>query len=268
MTNFVSNAVRVGGVAVVLFAGVAIAGSFARQGGVVAAADEGSARRPVLVELFTSEGCSSCPPADELIAKLDKMQFVPGAEAIVLSEHVTYWNQDGWQDRFSLDAVTDRQKEYADRFKLNSPYTPQVVVDGAAELVGSDARKLVSVVQQAAAAPKTELTIEDAQWAGKAVRFSVKGAGDSKATLMAALAEESAETSVAHGENQGRTLKHVAVVTVLQEMGKGSGDGRELTLKAPGNLQSATGPVRLVVFLADRHTGHVLAVAEKTINRS
>jgi hypothetical protein len=235
-----------------------------------AAANETAARRPVLVELFTSEGCSSCPPADALLTRLDETQFVPGAQVIALSEHVTYWNQDGWHDPFSMDAMTDRQKRYQDRFGLSEVYTPQVVVDGAAQMVGSDEGKLTAAVAQAATAAKAELTIQDAQWTGNAVKFSVKGAADTKTVLVAALAEDSAQTAVKAGENKGRNLRHVAVVRVLEEMGKGADDGRALTLKAPASKPGeagASGPMRLVVFVADRHNGHVLAAAEHTISR-
>ena len=244
-----------------------------------AAAQADAARRPVLVELFTSEGCSSCPPADALLARLDQTQFVPGAQAIVLSEHVTYWNQDGWHDPFSMDAMTDRQTDYKFRLGTGEIYTPQAGVDGATQRVGRDERKLAAAVQQAAVAAKAPLTIQDAQWAGNAVRFSVKGAGDTKTVLMAALAEDSAETSVKAGENKGRSLHHVAVVRAMQEMGKGADDGRALTLKAPadkadkasqektGQASPDSGAMRLVVFVADKHNGHVLAVAEKTISR-
>lgn len=103
-------------------------------------------RQPVLVELFTSEGCSDCPPADALLAKLDAEQFVPGAQAIVLSEHVTYWDTQGWRDPFSLDAVTTRQREYGQDFGLSDVYTPQIVVDGAAQSVGGNAAKLIQEV--------------------------------------------------------------------------------------------------------------------------
>ena len=235
-----------------------------------AAANDTAARRPVLVELFTSEGCSSCPPADALLARLDETQSVPGAQVIVLSEHVTYWNQDGWHDPFSMDAMTDRQKRYQDRFGLNDVYTPQVVVDGAAQMVGSDEGKLTAAVAQAAMAAKAELTIQDAQWSGNAVKFSVKGAADTKTVLVAALADDSAQTAVKAGENKGRNLRHVAVVRALEEMGKGADDGRALTLKAPASKPGeaeASGPMRLVVFVADRHNGHVLAATERTISR-
>src|SRR6201998_4813892 len=119
-------------------------------------------RQPVLVELFTSEGCSDCPPADALMAQLDQKKFVPGAQAIVLSEHVTYWNHQVWSDPFSFDAIDVRQQNYGQQFGLGSVYTPQMVVDGAAEFVGSDAVKLNRAVAHAAATPKLALTIADA----------------------------------------------------------------------------------------------------------
>jgi hypothetical protein len=179
---------------------------------------------------------------------------------------VTYWNQDGWHDPFSMDALTDRQKQYGDRFGLSDVYTPQAVVDGAAQMVGSDVRKLANAVEQAASAAKPELTIPDAQWSGNTLTFSAKGEVNPKAVLMAALAEDSAETAVKKGENAGKNLHHVAVVRVMQEMGKGAEDGRTLTLKVPSSKSGQLGTMRLVVFLADRHNGHVLAVAERTVH--
>lgn len=224
--------------------------------------------KPVLVELFTSEGCSDCPPADQLLEQLDKAQPIAGAHAIVLSEHVTYWDQEGWRDPFSMEAMTQRQKQYAWRLGISDVYTPQAVIDGSAQLVGSNARGLQDAVTKAAAQPKEELKIADAQWTAGAVHFSVRGgsAPNGKTTLVAALAEDSAQSSVARGENAGKNLRHVAVVRAMQEMGKDADDGRALTLKA--SEVSKDGPLRLVVFLADRHNGHVLAVAEQTIPRT
>jgi hypothetical protein len=225
-------------------------------------------RRPVLVELFTSEGCSDCPPADALLAQLDTGQSVPGAQAIVLSEHVTYWNHLGWRDPFSLDAIDQRQQNYARQFSLSSVYTPQIVVDGAAELVGSDAGKLNRAVTHAASAPKPALTIADAHRIGDgSVEFTVRSS--TKATLMAALAENATRSEVAHGENAGRTLHHVAVVRVLKDFGPHASDGRTLQLSSANliNAEKDDKPLRLVVFLVDQTNGHVLTAAEQTLSQ-
>jgi hypothetical protein len=228
-----------------------------------------AARVPVLVELFTSEGCSDCPPADKLLEELDTKQFVPGAQAIVLSEHVTYWNHQGWTDPFSMPEIDDRQKEYGDRFHLDSIYTPQAVVDGTAQMVGNNGPELARAVEAAAKTAKEQLTIAEPHWDNGAAVFSVKGATDAKARLVAALAADATTSQVAHGENAGRTLHHIAVVRVMKDFGSSAADGRPLRLSG-GPLahgKDASGPVRLVVFVVDRKTGHVTAVAEQAINR-
>ncbi|HEY1896921.1 MAG TPA: DUF1223 domain-containing protein [Terracidiphilus sp.] len=226
-------------------------------------------RVPVLVELFTSEGCSDCPPADKLLEELDTKQFVPGAQAIVLSEHVTYWNRQGWTDPFSMTDIDDRQKEYGERFHIDSIYTPQAVVDGTAQMVGNNGPALENAVEAAAKTAKEPLTIADPHWENGTAVFSVKGATDAKARLVAVLAADATTSQVAHGENAGRTLHHVAVVRVMKDFGSSSADGRPLRLSG-GPLahgKDASGPVRLVVFAVDHKSGHVVAAAEQTINR-
>jgi hypothetical protein len=226
-------------------------------------------RVPVLVELFTSEGCSDCPPADELLARLDAAQPVPGAQAIVLSEHVTYWNREGWNDPFSLDAIDLRQRDYVERFRLQDSYTPQTVVDGAAQMVGNSAPSVVHAVTEAAQNPKQPLAISDARWADGGATFAVHGNFDPKARLFAVLAADATHSEVSRGENAGRTLHHVAVVRVMKEFGGDSADGRAMKL-AGGPLDhksEASGQVRLVVFAVDRKTGHVIAAAEQILQR-
>lgn len=249
---------------------VLAAGSFAFHGSAQSGQPASArARVPVLVELFTSEGCSDCPPADRLLEELDAKQFVPGAQAIVLSEHVTYWNHLGWRDPFSMDEMDDRQKEYGARFNLDSIYTPQVVVDGAAQLVGNNSADLTRAVANAALTPKKPLTIADAHWENGAVVFAAHGTAEYGARLVAALAADATRSEVARGENAGRTLHHVAVVRVMKDFGSAVADGKQLRLSG-GTLTRGNGasePVRLVVFAVDRKTGHVSAVTEETISR-
>jgi hypothetical protein len=120
-----------------------------------ARADSGAtrARVPVVVELFTSEGCSSCPPADALLARLDKTQPVEGAEVIPLAMHVDYWNQLGWADPFSSHQFSERQGEYAAAFGKEDVYTPQMVVDGVKEFNGSNSSLARETIGKAAREP-------------------------------------------------------------------------------------------------------------------
>ena len=256
--------VRMGAVGALLASTAFALGAFAQSPQPMP--DQG--RVPVLVELFTSEGCSDCPPADRLLEELDAKQFVSGAQAIVLSEHVTYWNHLGWRDPFSLDDVDFRQKEYGSRFNLESIYTPQAVIDGTAQLVGNNADGVAKAVEHAASTPKKSLSIADAHWEKGAASFSVRGSGDSGSKLIAVLAADATGPKITGGENAGRTIHHVAVVRTIREFNSNNADGRPLRLSG-GSLShdQPAGPVRLVVFLVDRKSGHVTAVSEQTLSR-
>jgi hypothetical protein len=234
------------------------------------AADSRVAGSPVLVELFTSEGCSSCPPADAVLERLDRLQPVAGAEAIVLSEHVDYWNHDGWADPYSSREYSRRQQGYADRFQLNDVYTPQMVVDGAAEFVGGDSPRALAAIRQAAERRKiavriTPLPIE--QENAKSLRFRIETdpfpvSDGSKATVYFAVAENEATTQVGGGENGGRRLHHVAVVRSLEDIGstgRGVSFTKDLSITVPPGKRPDQ--FRVVAFVQERGQGRVLGAA-------
>src|SRR5579872_1730072 len=118
-----------------------------------------NARTPVVIELFTSEGCSSCPPADRLLARLENEQPVPQAEILVMEEHVDYWDQLGWRDPFSAASYTQRQQEYALAFGTEDVYTPEMVVDGRPGFTGSDDRRALEAIRDSASAPHATVDI-------------------------------------------------------------------------------------------------------------
>ena len=226
-------------------------------------------RTPVLVELFTSEGCSSCPPADALLAKLDQAQPIDGAEIIVLGEHVDYWDGQGWHDRFSSHQYTERQNEYCGRLRVDSPYTPQMIVDGTDQFVGNDAAHAVRAIQHAAQPPKIKLILSqpvvDAQKVSASISSPASMTGK-KADLYAALVDPKDTTEVRGGENGGHRLQHVGVVRNLQRVGK----LKDLTagpvsfsLNAPADAKP--GEMRVVVFAQQSDQGAVLGVVSASI---
>jgi hypothetical protein len=229
-----------------------------------AAADDGAARVPVLLELFTSEGCSSCPPADRLLEILDQKQPVVGADLIVLSEHVDYWNGGGWKDPFSSSQYTARQQEYTNRYNFDGVYTPQLVVDGRFGFVGSDGREASSAIQKAIRERKIPIEISNVARNGNQVTAHIQLHADQsfrggRAVLYVAIADNRVESRVARGENAGRSLAHVAVTRVLKQVGSVDLDSvtaRDVTL----SVQQSGNGSRLVAFVQDPKSGHVLGV--------
>lgn len=222
----------------------------------------GSERRtPVLVELFTSEGCSSCPPADLLLEKLDRSQPVLGATIIALSEHVDYWNHIGWADPYSSPVFSSRQAAYARRFHLEGSYTPQMIVDGTTEFVGSDWSRAQSVISAATKLDKVQIHLSPAL---AAVRIEVdaipSSAGRGKADVYFALARDSGTSDVLRGENQGRRLRHVAIVTNIQHVGIVSAKmtfAKDVPVGGNDDLKG----VRIIVFVQEPENGRVLGAA-------
>jgi hypothetical protein len=178
-------------------------------------------RTAVLVELFTSEGCSSCPPADRLLIELKQKQPVPNAQVIALGQHVDYWNYIGWTDKFSSAQFTARQQQYADRLN-DGPYTPQMVIDGTTSVVGNDEDGVSRAITRAAAAVKP-VQVELSQ-TGDQVQVKLHGLANSSPEVFFALVEDDLESRVKAGENDGVTLHHVAVARELRSLGRASGD--------------------------------------------
>lgn len=231
------------------------------------ATKEGAPRVPVLIELFTSEGCSSCPPADVLLGQLDRFQPVPAAELIVLSEHVDYWDDIGWKDSYSSHQFSLRQSDYARRFRLDSPYTPQMVIDGETQLIGSDEKEALRAIGNAIKLTKIPISLSAHRVQGDKsllVHVDVKPIGSSSGhksgQVLVALADDSDQSNVRRGENAGRTLKHVAVVRTLTPVGTIDDNGtfsKDVTVSAgEANLQN----LRVVAFVQDGTSGRVLGV--------
>ena len=206
----------------------------------------------VLVELFTSEGCSSCPPADAVLARLHREQPVPGVQLIVLSEHVDYWNSLGWKDPFSAALFSDRQGQYSGHI-----YTPQAVVDGRADVLGSDERAIVRAVAAAGREPHGTLRLTATP---SGVRIAVTGlSGHSDAEVMVAVVEDGLVSRVERGENAGRTLAHTAVVRALQRGGTIPAAADRWTNEVPVSLNGSWRRPRVVAFVQDARSRRILA---------
>jgi hypothetical protein len=227
----------------------------------IRAAGPAEAKRSVVVELFTSEGCSSCPPADELLGRLRQEPNGKGAEVIPLGLHVDYWDFQGWRDRFDSPAFTKRQQDYAHRFRIEGPYTPQMVVNGAVQFVGSSASRADEAIREAGGQPdaaKVELSFNNSKLA---VKIS-GGHGD----VLLALTEDNLSTKVGAGENGGHTLHHSAVVRELRRIGEMKSDIFYATapLEIAGDWKRED--VRVVVFVQERGNGKIEGAASRPLN--
>ena len=219
----------------------------------------------VLVELFTSEGCSSCPPADALLKRLDGMRTETGQLIVGISEHVTYWNQLGWVDPFSQELFTQRQRDYSEAFRQDDVYTPQMVVNGEAQMVGSDGRAVQAALRTAGRAAEGNLRIGTVAADGKALNVSFATSGvASDAEIYAVIAEVATTSKVLRGENGGRTLEHVSVARTLVRVGKAGGGAQSAQVKLPAGLAQASGRRRLILFV-QAGLGRVLAADVKEL---
>ncbi len=247
-------------------AGIALALTMALQ---AQTAGDAPAQKVVLVELFTSEGCSSCPPADALLRQVNGTRTSGDQLVVGISEHVTYWNGLGWSDPFSSPVYTERQNAYSERFHLEGVYTPQMVINGAEQIVGSDRAALVQAVQaEDAQPPRVSLRILSLNVVGNTltVNFSIGGDVPSRGVdLMAVLADDSDRSSVLHGENSGQTLAHVAVARSISRVAtlRNAGE-RTVQVQIPATFQAAQ-KHHLILFAQTPGNGRVLGADTKPL---
>jgi len=227
---------------------------------------------PVLVELFTAEGCSSCPPADKLLELMIASQPTAGVQIVGVGEHVDYWDRSGWKDRFSASAFTARQQGYADRMRLESIFTPQLVVDGTDAMVGTDVDAARQAIERARTRPHGTVALAIDRSASSALALSIEvsalpaiESGD-RADLVVVVTEDHLQSDVKKGENRGRVLSHAAVapqwISVAEVTGPNHAAKTEIKLKPDWKKEN----LAVVAFVQERTSRRVLAVARRGVD--
>jgi hypothetical protein len=234
------------------------------------ASDDAKTPAPVVVELFTSEGCSSCPPADALLMKFQNAQPIQGAKVIAIEEHVDYWNHDGWTDPYSSADWTQRQVDYVLKFKDKTPYTPQMIVDGQTQMTGAQEPQARDTIQQAANQPQTDIIVAPGDSSSASQDFKVRvgklvgNTDKDSAEVWLAITESGLESFVKAGENAGRDLRHAPVLRSLHKIGtaKGSGDTTfDSSAKVKFKPEWKRQNLQIVVFVQDRKSMRILGAA-------
>lgn len=224
----------------------------------------------VVVELFTSEGCSSCPPADALLAKLAE-NSPANAHVVALEEHVDYWDDLGWRDPFSSHDWTVRQYNYAGVLGNENPYTPQMVVDGSAEFTGGRAQKALRTISEAAARTKTVVSLSEGSSSKPGTEnFSVQvgklaSAKGGSADVWLAITETGLHSSVTRGENAGHELRHAAVVRSMRRIGEAKpdldtafSDEASVSIRPEWKREN----LKAVLFVQEKKSWRILGAAE------
>ena len=218
----------------------------------------------VIVELFTSEGCSSCPPADALLRQVHLKEANAGQLIVGISEHVTYWNNLGWKDPYSSQVFTDRQNVYSARLSPEGPYTPQMVVDGRDQFVGSDGRALQRSLADETRRNHMDLRIISAAPTTSALdlKFAIFGNVTKPLDVVAVLTDDADRSNVLRGENNGRLLQHVSVARSLKVVAtvRSSGE-KSLQLNLPEGFEKGSGGHHLILFAQEPHQGPIMGAA-------
>lgn len=218
------------------------------------------AKSPVLVELFTSEGCSSCPPADKNLIYLNDKQPFDGVEVMTLAMHVDYWNRLGWKDVFSSAQYSERQESYSSAFKLDGVYTPQMIVDGKSQFVGGNLDEARKTINAATELPKGDVALSVM---GDKLNVKISDLPDhSPANVFVAVAEDNLSTVVKNGENGGRTLPHTSVVRELKTIGTIAAGSNDFSAETAFKLQPSWNKqnLKFVVFVQIEQSRQIIGV--------
>jgi len=214
-----------------------------------------------VVELFTSEGCSSCPPADELVAKIQKEY--KDQPVYILAFHVDYWNRLGWKDGFSNAAYSARQNAYAQYLHLSQVYTPQIVVNGKKEFVGSEEGTLRNAIKSGLQKPSSaQITLNDLK-AGQnkaTIHYQTEG-NEANSVLLLALVEKTARTNVKAGENGGRNLSHVQIIRQFQSTALNDKKTGTESIALPKDFNSQNWEV--IALIQNTQTGEITGAAKQ-----
>jgi hypothetical protein len=206
-------------------------------------------QRPAVVELFTSEGCSSCPPAETYVGELAKR-----ADVLALSFHVDYWDDLGWRDRFGIPEATPRQRTYAKALHLSTVYTPQVVIDGRENFVGSDRRSIGGALEENRSGIPVSIAVRD----GAVVVDLISQPGISASDVVLVAYQQSAVSAIGRGENSGRTLTEYNIARAVRRVGEYAGRAQQYRTEVASLPRDATDVAVLVQLVSQ---GPVIAAA-------
>jgi hypothetical protein len=258
--------------AAVLIAFLATALPRIHQSPVAAIPSDGSRPRPVVLELFTSEGCSSCPPADAFLKQVAEAGRVNDVDVIAIEEHVDYWDRLGWRDPFSSQDWTERQKQYAQVFRHDGPFTPQFVVNGRRDFVSMSSREALQSIVEASTASAVELRLSPTGDLSRSAEFSITIENappeTHSAVLLLAVTERGLSSNVLRGENQGRNLVHAPVLRSLTRVRipKATQSAvMETKAKIALNPSWKRENLRFVIFLQEQKSLHIVGAAASSL---
>lgn len=221
---------------------------------------EDQPKQPVLIELFTSEGCATCPPADKILAYLEKQQPATQADIITLALHVDYWDYIGWKDEFASPLFSQRQEVYGQKFKLESIYTPQMIIDGETEFVGNEPGKAVSTVIKAA---QNQKAIVEIARANEKLKINITDfPAHEESTVYLVFAEDNLSNRVKRGENAGQKLEHVSVAREMKSIGLIDAKTNAFAFETSLALQPKweTKNLKIIVFAQENASRKIWAV--------